>query len=120
MESENLSCSFYYKVTLRNRQEIWKNIASKVSACGVAVRTVPDIKDKWGLLKEASECRPPEYEETVVAILGNSTSLINGIAVNGTDSFVAGLDVTQPSGSGSEGVTEEIIQSSRPLTTESA
>ncbi|XP_025108701.1 myb-related transcription factor, partner of profilin-like [Pomacea canaliculata] len=134
MESELLSSCFSNKVTLQKKQEIWKNIAAKVSACGVAVRTVAEIKDKWGLLKRTTLQKkrdayktgggkgmpPPEYEDTVVAILGNNTSLINGIAGNATDSFVAGLEETQPSVSKSEGVTEEITQSVRPLTTESA
>lgn len=76
----------------------------------MAIRTVPELKDKWGLLKRATTHKKadvhktgggkglpaPEYEDIVVSILGDNTSLINGIEVLGTESFVAAqADIVQ-------------------------
>ncbi|KAK7487710.1 hypothetical protein BaRGS_00020977 [Batillaria attramentaria] len=38
-------------ITSEMKKEIWQRITSKVNACGVAVRTVTDLKEKWRALK---------------------------------------------------------------------
>ena len=86
-----LAC--YKEQKLKNG--LWAKIASQVSATGVAVRSTVEVKKKWSdikraALKHASETkypktggRPPVHKpwfvDAVLGILGDETSLIEGI-----------------------------------------
>lgn len=92
-----LQASHCNTVTNKVKADIWKNISAKVSAVGVANRSVQDLKDKWrGLKTEAIRRKnsqrdtgggPPERSspyEMVMRILGESSALVCGIEGKGS------------------------------------
>ena len=77
----------------RRKNAIWSAIASKVTACGVAVRTDEEVRDKWKNVKSEVIRRindqkktgggPPKkplpYEELVTSIMGEQSPVIDGL-----------------------------------------
>ena len=86
-----------FSATTTNKSKLaaWQKIATAVSACGFATRTVEDIKKKWSDLKRAAiscgaEARQPRtgggppphrlwFVDSVLDVLGDATALISGI-----------------------------------------
>ena len=82
-------------ITQKLKNGLWATIASQVSATGVAIRSTIEVKKKWSdikraALKHASETKYPKtgggppvhkpwFVDAVLDILGDETSLIEGI-----------------------------------------
>ena len=68
-------------------------VQNRVNACGVAYRTVDELKEKWGGLKRGVKDRirdqkvtgggkplpPPDFEEVVVRIIGEDSAIFDGL-----------------------------------------
>ena len=77
----------------QGKKEVWANIAANVNACGVANRTVEDIKKKWNHLKLAAlnnfrgqtktgggpPVKPPPFAELVLNVIGDQSDAPHGI-----------------------------------------
>ena len=80
-------------VTNKVKARTWSKITEKVSACGVAVRSPQEVKDKWRSLKGAVLNKqrqrsktgggPKEktlpYEDLILTIIGENSTLYTGI-----------------------------------------
>lgn len=64
LEHELLNSSLTNDATNRRKTEIWRAIAEKVSSCGVAVRDVSEVRDKWKNLKSDVIKRTTEQNKT--------------------------------------------------------
>lgn len=90
VEKDVLQSSFNSVITAQKKKGIWNTIAGKVSACGVAVRTAAEVRDKWRNLKtevlkrKSSKKKtgggPPSvdgpFDDLVLDILGTETAII--------------------------------------------
>ena len=80
-------------VTNKVKARTWQKITEKASACSVAVRSPQEVKDKWRSLKGAvlnkqrqrsktgggPEEKTLPYEEMILAIIGENSTLYTGI-----------------------------------------
>ena len=80
-------------VTNKVKTDAWRKITDKISACGVAVRSPQEVKDKWRALKGAvlnkqrqqgktgggPEEKPLPYEDLILNIIGENSNLYTGI-----------------------------------------
>ena len=80
-------------VTNKVKADAWRKITDKISACGVAVRSPQEVKDKWRALKGAvlnkqrqqgktgggPEEKPLPYEDLILNIIGENSNLYTGI-----------------------------------------
>ena len=80
-------------VTNKVKADAWRKITDKISACGVAVRSPQEVKDKWRALKGAvlnkqrqqgktgggTEEKPLSYEDLILNIIGENSNLYTGI-----------------------------------------
>eukprot|EP00745_Piridium_sociabile_P037869 TRINITY_DN69115_c0_g2_i3.p1 TRINITY_DN69115_c0_g2~~TRINITY_DN69115_c0_g2_i3.p1 ORF type:complete len:129 (+),score=25.29 TRINITY_DN69115_c0_g2_i3:363-749(+) len=93
IERALLFSSFNPSVTNPQKTDTWKKMAEKVKACGVAVRTVQELKDKWRSMKGAVLNKkrderktgggppppPVPYEDIILDIIGADSNLFEGI-----------------------------------------
>ncbi|KAL8621764.1 hypothetical protein ACOMHN_061899 [Nucella lapillus] len=93
VEHVTLFSSHSATITSEMKKEIWQRITSKVNACGVAVRTLTDLKEKWRALKASvlnkkrDEAKtgggpapaPVPYEEVILSIIGDKSNLFSGV-----------------------------------------
>ena len=77
----------------RRKNAFWSAIASKVTACSVAVRTDEEVRDKWKNVKSevirwindqkktggGPPKKPLPYEELVTSIMGEQSPVIDGL-----------------------------------------
>ena len=80
-------------VTNKVKTDAWRKITDKISACGVAVRSPQEVKDKWRALKGAvlnkqrqqgktgggPEEKALPYEDLIWNIIGENSNLYTGI-----------------------------------------
>ena len=90
---ELLMSSLRSDITNKKKAAAWRAIVHKVSAEGVAIRNVQDLKEKWrqlrgdaikrrnGLSKTGGgkPDKPSPYDEMVFNILGETSVLVHGI-----------------------------------------
>ena len=90
-----LNAKFSSVITHRLKTSLWLEVALAVSACGHSTRSVTDVRKKWTDLKRAAlkasgeakrpktgggpKVEPPWFTETVLDVLGDDTTLVNGI-----------------------------------------
>ena len=91
-EREVLTLSFCNDVTDKKMRAAWNRIAVQVNVCGIALRSVVELK-KWGSLKRRVKDRVRDqkmtgggrplpaatYEDLVVAIIGEESLIFDGI-----------------------------------------
>ena len=86
---------FCSTITHKRKNAIWVEIAQAVSACGFALRSSLDVRNKWsdikrGCIKVAADMKrpktgggpavpPPWYFDTVMDIVGDGSALVSGI-----------------------------------------
>ncbi|XP_076470829.1 t-SNARE domain-containing protein 1-like [Babylonia areolata] len=106
VEHVTLFSSHSATITSEMKKEIWQRITSKVNACGVAVRTLTDLKEKWRALKASvlnkkrDEAKtgggpapaPVPYEEVILSIIGDKSNLFSGVTGE-DDNSTAGFDI---------------------------
>ena len=92
-EKDLLQCSFSTEVTNKKKRAAWEVIQNRVNACGVAYRTVEELKEKWGGLKRGVKDRirdqkvtgggkplpTADFEEVVVRIIGEDSAIFDGL-----------------------------------------
>ena len=80
-------------VTNKVKTDAWRKITDTISACGVAVRSPQEVKDKWRALKGVvlnkqrqqgktgggPEEKPLPYEDLILNIIGENSNLYTGI-----------------------------------------
>ena len=54
-EKDLLQSSFSTEVTNKQKRAAWDVVQNRVNACGVAYRTVDELKEKWGGLKRGGK-----------------------------------------------------------------
>lgn len=102
-----LQSKFSSVVTQKRKTGIWEDIATGVSACGVAARAAGDVRKKWIDIKRAAlkansaSKRPqtgggpppprPWFVDNVLDVLGEETSLVDGIEGRNTTSVILSL-----------------------------
>ena len=93
MEREVLTSSFCNDVTNKKKRAAWDRIRVQVNACGIALRSIVELKEKWGSLKRGVKDRVRDqkvtgggrplpaasYEDLVVAIIGEDSPIFDGI-----------------------------------------
>ena len=84
---------FQTSVTHKQKKEVWRRISESVNVCGVAYRTIDDVKKKWKDLKSAAlhslrnhakktgvgapekpRLPPPHFGDLVLSIVGHNHS----------------------------------------------
>ena len=90
-----LQSKFSSVVTQKKKAVAWQSIATAMSACGVAARSAADVRKKWidlkrVALKANSASKQPKtgggpppprpwFVDNVLNVLGDNTSLVDGI-----------------------------------------
>ena len=90
---EVIQSKFQTSVTHRKKTDAWKRVAEAVTACGIACRSVEDVKKKWMGVKSDTLAnmrgqkktgggpaeRPPAYADIVFGIIGDQSDAVYGI-----------------------------------------
>ncbi|XP_046569820.1 t-SNARE domain-containing protein 1-like isoform X2 [Haliotis rubra] len=102
-----LFSSFSSVVTNSKKQQIWKDISNRVSACGSSIRSSEDVKKKWTTLKSDTRRKAGSLKKAIFQTGGGPSpsplsdfeykvvSLIPSAQINGC---TGGLDSEDLSG----------------------
>ncbi|KAK7089438.1 uncharacterized protein [Littorina saxatilis] len=102
LEKETINCSFNSHMTLQKKDRVWRAIQMRVNACGVANRSIKQLKAKLGTMKMDVRAKKrhgrgtgggkplpkPDFEEVVAEIIGKDSATFNGLEVDGTETFL--------------------------------
>ena len=93
LEKTTISSCFSNEVSNSKKRAIWAEIQVKVNSCGVAHRSVADLKEKWGALKRSVKDRSKDqkvtgggrplptvdFEDVIVGIIGEESPIFDGL-----------------------------------------
>ncbi|XP_025091605.1 uncharacterized protein LOC112562532 isoform X3 [Pomacea canaliculata] len=102
LERECIMCPQTNETSNKKKAVTWQKIADRLTAtCGVDIRTAQNVREKWGFLKSDAQSRrhkqktlgggavkESEYDNMILEIIGEDSALIDGINVEGTETFI--------------------------------